>query len=216
MTRRDLLITALGGLVPRASDQKTIFIEMAGGPSQVDTFDFEVGPWTPSWMEPVHFGDIIFPAGLMPKLAAMLDRIVLVRGLRAPCAEHRPLVLRGPLLRATAATFGEACHQARSLIEAGANFAHLRLGSWDHHGNLYEQLRPMGRAFDQGVASLIRSAGENIRIVAMGEFGRRPGPLNQNGGRDHYPVHAALLAGAGMPGGVAIESSGQSGVRLFS
>src|SRR5579863_1126701 len=207
MTRRDLLIIALGGLMPRASGQKTIFIEMAGGPSQADTFDFEVGPWTPSWMDPVHAGNFIFPAGLMPNLAAMLDRIVLVRGLRAPCAEHRPLVLPGVPLRATAATFGEACVRALAGVEAGARFVRIRLGSWDHHGNLYEQLRPMGRSFDQGVASLIRLSGENTRIVAMGEFGRRPGPLNQNGGRDHYPVHAALVAGAGLRGGMAIESN---------
>jgi hypothetical protein len=214
MTRRDLLLMTLGGFAPRASAKGVIFIEMAGGPSHVDTFDLKVGPWTPSWMAPVRSGDVQFPSGLMPRLAEMLDRIVLVRGIEVASVVHPRNAVTGPLPRATAASFGEACAGALARVRGGARSVTIRLGSWDHHGNLYQQLRLISRAFDDGVASLIRRAGDGVKIVAMGEFGRRPGPLNQNGGRDHYPVHAALMAGGGIVGGRAIGRTDCMGEKI--
>lgn len=192
MTRRDLFAAALAGFAARPLRRKTVFIEMAGGPSHVDTFDLQIGPWTPSWMRPVSFGNILFPAGLMPRLAEMPDRFRLIRGLEAPATRHGSMVPEGagPRLIATTASFPEACRHALKLLQR-EDFVHIRFGNWDHHGNLYERLSPMCRSFDEGAASLI---GKDVRIIAVGEFGRTPGPLNQNAGRDHYPVHAALLA----------------------
>ena len=47
--------------------------------------------------------------------------------------------------------------------------------------------------------------GVSTLIVALGEFGRTPGPLNSQNGRDHYPaVMSVLLAGGGVRGGQAI------------
>lgn len=188
MTRRELLL-ASAVLLPLGS-RRTIFVELAGGPSHVDTFAFEPGPWTPRWMQPIRCREGFFPAGLMPRLARKLDRIKLVRGLRAKSLDHHSVVRegRGPMLRATAASFPQVCAEALAMREP---FVHIRFASWDHHGNLYEQLRPMAQSLDEGAAKLIDAG---VRVVAMGEFGRRPGPLNQNGGRDHFPVHAALLA----------------------
>lgn len=191
MTRRDLLATAMAAALPRPS-RKTIFIEMSGGPSHTDLFDLQLGEWTPSWMKPVSHGSILFPAGLMPRLADLLDRFTLVRGLEARSLEHHSVVpeLDGPMLRATSATFLDACRHA---LLSPEQFLQIRFGSWDHHGNLYGLLRPMAQSFDEGVATLIRGA-RDTHIVAMGEFGRTPGPLNQNGGRDHHPIHAAFVA----------------------
>lgn len=205
MTRRELMAAAFSGFLAQPAP-RVILIEMSGGPSHVDTFDLALGPWTPAWMAPVRFGEILFPAGLMPNLANMLDRFTLVRGLKAPVMKHRPMDPGWPILRASAASFEAACDEARWMIHSGARRVHIRLGSWDHHGNLYGQLRLIAGAFDAGVAALMAGldrdgALESTRIIAKGEFGRRPGPLNQNGGRDHYPVHAALLAGGGMRGG---------------
>jgi hypothetical protein len=208
MTRRELMTAALGGFLARPV-RRIILIELSGGPSHVDTFDLRVGPWTPSWMAPIRFGEILFPSGLMPNLARMLDRITLVRGLQASAMEHRPMEPGWPFLRASATSFEAACDHARWMIRGGTQRVHIRLGSWDHHGNLYDQLRMIAGPFDAGVASLVAGldrdgAFESTQIVAMGEFGRRPGPLNQNAGRDHYPAHAALLAGGGIRGGGAI------------
>jgi len=153
MTRRDLLAGALAGLIP-GGPRKTVFIEMAGGPSHADTFDLHVGPWTPDWMEPVRHGRILFPAGLMPNLAAMLDRITLLRGLRARSLDHHSIALpgAGPLLRASRASFGDVCKESAAWLDRGERFVHIRLAGWDHHGNLYEQLRPLAASFDAGVA----------------------------------------------------------------
>ena len=198
MTRRELLAIPLAAAIQGAPRLRTVFIEMAGGPSHCDLFDLQPGAWTPPWIRPVRFGDVLFPAGLMPRLAELPDRITLVRGLEAVSLEHHSIVAEGsgPLLRAATATFAEACAHALGLLRQGEAFVHIRYGSWDHHGNLYQRLRPMALAFDQGVARLIGSSEEGTKIVAMGEFGRKPGPLNQNGGRDHHRVHAALVAEA--------------------
>jgi hypothetical protein len=192
MTRRELFAVALAGLPPLPSQRKTVFIEMAGGPSQVETFDLEIGPWTPSWMRPVAVGDSLFPAGLMPRLAEIPERFRLVRGLRARSTQHHSIVPEGagPRLIATTASFPEACRHSLDLLRQ-QDLVHICFGNWDHHGNIFERLRPMCGSFDAGVAWLIR---QDVRIIAMGEFGRTPGRLNQNGGRDHYPVHAALVA----------------------
>lgn len=192
MTRRDLFAVALAGLAPPIPRRKMVFVEMAGGPSHVDTFDLEIGPWTPSWMCPVALGDALFPAGLMPRLAEMPGRFRLVRGLEADSTRHHSMVPAGagPRLIATTASFPGACRDSLELLRHH-DFVHIRFGNWDHHGNIYERLRPICRSFDEGVAWLIR---RDVRIAAMGEFGREPGPLNQNGGRGHYPVHAALVA----------------------
>ncbi len=199
MTRRELLAGALVGIMTRPTRGATIFIEMTGGPSHVDTFDLKLGPWTPSWIDPVRFGETLFPAGLMPNLAGMLDRITLIRGLESGRTNHRMIETGWPFLRATGTSFGDACARSIEMVRGGARRVHIRLGSWDHHGNLYPRLRAISRQFDAGVASLI-SGLDSTRIIAMGEFGRLPGPLNQNGGRDHHPVHAALIAGCGIHG----------------
>ncbi len=65
-----------------------IFIHMQGAPSHVDTFDLKVGPWTPADFTPETINGILFPKGLMPTLASHLDKIAIVRSLRAPALVH--------------------------------------------------------------------------------------------------------------------------------
>ncbi len=51
-------------------------------------------------------------------------------------------------------------------------------------------------------------------VVWMGEFGRTP-LINNNSGRDHFPVAwSTVLAGAGVKGGQAIGSTGKDGVAV--
>lgn len=180
------------GLIP--SSEQLLWISMTGGPSHTDLFDFQAGSWTPDWMDPAHG----FPRGLMPRLADRLDEIRLIRGHRSSSLDHGRALKAHPAcdvsIRAGRDTFVEACEHARTLI-ASRRTIRIDFGSWDHHGNLYENLRPMCSALDRGLSGLIdafRRERRSVRIVAMGEFGRTPGPLNQNRGRDHHPVHAAL------------------------
>ncbi len=65
-----------------------IFVHMQGAPSHVDTFDMKVGPWTPADFTPETINGILFPKGLMPNLAGHLDKIAIVRSMRAPALVH--------------------------------------------------------------------------------------------------------------------------------
>lgn len=103
-------------------------------------------------------------------------------------------------------TFGNACAVARNLLKSGmgTRFVQISFGSWDHHGNIYapnQNLQNMARQFDNGLAQLMNdlrsdSMLDETLIVAMGEFGRTVGNLNQTAGRDHHQQQAVLFAGA--------------------
>ncbi len=127
--------------------------------------------------------------------------------------------------------------------DAGARYILLNQGGWDHHGYIYgagrgEEVVPGGppkgpsgiyalcRQFDQGFSSLIRdlqqtksrdgrsSLLEKTFVVAAGEFGRTPGPLNGIDGRDHWaPVRCGAFAGGGVkhPGRVIGATDEQAG-----
>ena len=74
------------GALTRAKN--VIFIMMRGGPSQVDTFDLKQGAWTPANLDVQTYNGLKWPRGLMPKLAAQLDDIALVRSARSWAAVH--------------------------------------------------------------------------------------------------------------------------------
>jgi len=65
-----------------------IFILLPGAPSHVDTFDLKVGPWTPTDFNPTTYNGLNFPQGLMPNLATQLDKMAIVRTVRAPALVH--------------------------------------------------------------------------------------------------------------------------------
>ncbi|MBM3773651.1 MAG: DUF1501 domain-containing protein [Acidobacteria bacterium] len=113
--------------------------------------------------------------------------------------------------------FGNACIAARNLLRAnmGTRFIQISIGGWDHHSNIYQAnagLTTLSRTFDNGLGTLIADLENEGRladtlIVAMGEFGRTVGPLNNQNGRDHYLQQAVLFAGAGIKGGRAIGAT---------
>jgi hypothetical protein len=72
----------------KGSARNCIFIFMAGAPSHSDTWDLKEGAWTPAAFAPTSFGDIRFAQGLMPKIAAQLDKFVFVRSVLAWAAVH--------------------------------------------------------------------------------------------------------------------------------
>lgn len=106
---------------------------------------------------------------------------------------------------------------ARRLVEAGVRLVTVDLRWWDTHVQGFDSLR---RGFlprwDQAYAALIqdlqeRGLLETTLVVAWGEFGRTP-RVNNDAGRDHYPiVFSAALAGGKVQGGRVVGSSDSKG-----
>jgi hypothetical protein len=116
--------------------------------------------------------------------------------------------------------FGQSLLMARRLVEAGTRFVQVKWydwdGGWDIHGfnstgieRMEEELCPR---FDQGMSVLLddlhdRRLLDSTLVVVVGEMGRTP-RINHWGGRDHWGACLfALLAGAGVPGGLVVGSS---------
>lgn len=69
--------------------QNVIFILLAGAPSHTDTFDLKmVNGTTPTTFNPAMIDGVLFPTGLMPKLAAQMGDLAIVRSMRAPALVH--------------------------------------------------------------------------------------------------------------------------------
>lgn len=124
--------------------------------------------------------------------------------------------------------FEEACLAARGRLRA-ANAGlriEITMGGWDNHQAIYETAlnardpSSVARRFDAGLGALLAGLKTDgllseTLVVAMGEFGRIPGPLNVQGGRDHCLYHSALVAGAGTPGGQVLSSGGGAPPGVF-
>lgn len=83
-------VTAQSSISARmyATARNCILVFLNGAPSHVDTFDLKVGAWTPTNFNPTTYNGILFPQGLMPNLATQLDKLAIVRSLRAPALVH--------------------------------------------------------------------------------------------------------------------------------
>ncbi len=106
---------------------------------------------------------------------------------------------------------------ARRLVEAGARVVTLNFGRWDFHSHNHATAKNTHLPiFDRALAALItdlyeRGLGDDVSVVAWGEFGRTP-TINKNAGRDHWPqVGGGLIAGGGMQTGQVIGSSDRLG-----
>ncbi len=127
--------------------------------------------------------------------------------------------------------FGDSCLITRNMVtaSAGVRYVLLNQDGWDHHGKLYGQQsigeNPMARGglykncyeLDRGLAALVEDLArlktadgqtsflDRTLVVALGEFGRTPGELNDVKGRDHWlDVRAGLFFGGGVQGGRVI------------
>jgi Protein of unknown function (DUF1501) len=349
MPSRPMESIARAAVTPKGTAKNCIFILMSGAPSHADTFDLKEGAWTPAAFAPTSFGDLRFPQGLMPNLAAQIDSVAFARSVRSWAAvhslaqtwvqigrnpisasarisphigsvvsmelrpqdpgrtlpvflslnagggnpeggyfppEHAPFyvnpngggmgntahpagaprfqtrydlltdidselraepMLGGAVAEVTAfnssarkmmynpqltsvftfdaaerarygnSNFGNSLISARNLLRAklGTRFIQVTIGGWDHHSNIYQAnagLTALSRTFDNGLGTLIADLKTDgllneTLIVAMGEFGRTVGPLNNQNGRDHYLQQSVLFAGGGVRGGRAIGAT---------
>lgn len=117
---------------------------------------------------------------------------------------------------------------ARRLVEAGIPVVTLRMGLWDHHGNVIQQvggksiwhsLKSMLPLLDRSVHTLVtdlheRGLDREVLVLVWGEFGRTP--KISLAGRDHWPdASFALFAGA-VSGGQVIGQTDWRGERPTS
>jgi hypothetical protein len=121
--------------------------------------------------------------------------------------------------------FGQSCLAARRLVEAGVRFVTVHYDapdgySWDSHRNSDDVKAKLLPSFDEACSALLTDLSERglldeTLVVAMGEMGRTP-RANKNWGRDHWStLFPALLAGAGIRGGVVHgETDKQAGYAL--
>lgn len=124
---------------------------------------------------------------------------------------------------------GKALLVARRAVQArnGARFIHVTHQNWDTHSQLYSRgyrlagvlanVFDLALELDRALAALIgdlKASGDlaSTLIVVMGEFGRTPGPLNGQGGRDHLKTAmCGLMAGGGVAGGRVIGATDSLG-----
>jgi uncharacterized protein (DUF1501 family) len=105
---------------------------------------------------------------------------------------------------------------ARRLVEAGVPWVSVHWGGWDHHFNLFNDMKRMLPILDGAFSTLLRDLNdrgllENTLVVLLGEFGRTP-KINQGPGRDHWgPGMSVAIAGVGLPGGQVIGSTTPDG-----
>ena len=105
---------------------------------------------------------------------------------------------------------------ARRLVEAGVRYVTIGQNSWDHHSNIFPQLRNRLPSFDGAFSGLVldleqRGLLEETLVVYMTEYGRTP-KVNGDAGRDHWPrTFSIAFAGAGIQPGQVIGASDKLG-----
>jgi hypothetical protein len=113
--------------------------------------------------------------------------------------------------------FGQSCLMARRMVEAGTRFVTVHYDcvdgySWDSHRNSEDVRDHLLPTFDQACSALLcdleeRGLLSETLVIALGEMGRTPNAKG-NWGRDHWSTcFPALLAGAGIRGGIVYGKS---------
>ena len=114
--------------------------------------------------------------------------------------------------------FGKGALLARRLVQHGVRFVEVQLGGWDMHNYIDQAMNTTGKTMDAVFAALLtdlKATGllDSTLVVLGSEFGRTPG-INQNSGRDHYPVFCAAMAGGGIKGGYAHGATDDAGKAI--
>jgi uncharacterized protein (DUF1501 family) len=131
---------------------------------------------------------------------------------------------------------GISCILARNVLrqDAGTRYIHICHPGWDHHVKIWDRQAASNHyilcsEFDPAFASLLEdlaatpSAGDPAKtlldetlVVALGEFGRTPGALNNMAGRDHFNrCYPCLFAGAGVRGGAVLGRTDGEGRKCL-
>jgi hypothetical protein len=127
---------------------------------------------------------------------------------------------------ASPTSFGRQCLMARRLLERGVRVVEVidsgSNNNWDAHGNMQEH-RPRALRVDRAIAALLgdlkqRGLLDQTLVAICTEFGRTPWTDSPGSkGRNHYAkAFTALLAGAGVKGGIAFGETDEFGIRIVA
>ncbi|MDD7984731.1 DUF1501 domain-containing protein [Lentisphaera marina] len=113
---------------------------------------------------------------------------------------------------------GQSFLQARRLIQAGVPSIEIPYGGWDTHQNNQERCKNLSEPLNQGLCQLLKELKvmgllERTMIMIAGDFGRTP-RINENSGRDHYPMNTPVLLIGGSLSGQHIGQSSDDGMSL--
>ena len=110
---------------------------------------------------------------------------------------------------------------ARRMVERGLRFVQLRDGGWDHHANIFPELKKKCSELDKPLAALVQDLDERglldeTLVLWVGEFGRTPmlqGKADPNSaGRDHHKEAFTIwMAGGGMKSGLTYGTTDELG-----
>ena len=127
-----------------------------------------------------------------------------------------------------------SCILARNVLmkDAGTRYVHICHPGWDHHKYIWDHSAETNHyklcaEFDKAFTSLIHDLSvtpsptnpsntvlDETLVVAMSEFGRTPGALNNLQGRDHFnKVYPAMFAGAGVKPGLILGETDADGAQ---
>jgi hypothetical protein len=115
--------------------------------------------------------------------------------------------------------FGKGCLTAARLVASGVRFVEVTLDGWDTHQNNFDRTKKLMGTLDPAMSGLLedlerRGLKDSTLVVWMGDFGRTPN-INGNDGRDHHPAAwSAVLAGAGIRGGVVHGETDAQGDKV--
>lgn len=128
---------------------------------------------------------------------------------------------------------GDGCIVARNLVnaDAGTRFVAVQHNGWDLHSNIYDKTQKTNhytlcRELDDAYSSLLddlstmkdkqgRSLLDRTFIVCMGEFGRTPGDITPNKGRDHHRyASTSVFSGGGIKGGRILGATDEIGAKV--
>ena len=93
-----------GAVTPRGTARTCVFINLAGAPSQLDTFDPKDGPWNPPGADLRQYGKITLSRRLFPNLSNLTSDLVVLRSVQSKEAAHE----RGQYTIQTAHSFNPA------------------------------------------------------------------------------------------------------------
>ena len=80
---------ARAAVSPKSTAKNCIFLMLQGAPSHTDTFDLKSGNGFPeAQFRPTQYNGVLFPQGLMPRIAEQLESVVLLRSVRAWANVH--------------------------------------------------------------------------------------------------------------------------------
>lgn len=115
--------------------------------------------------------------------------------------------------------FGRGCLTAVRLVGSGVRFVEVALDGWDTHQDNFGRTKKLMGTLDPAMSALLteldrRSLASSTVVLWMGDFGRTP-KINGNDGRDHHPAAwSAVLAGAGIRGGITHGETDAEGEKV--